>query len=451
MTRPRHVLPALVGAALAVASGLAATPAAALAPARAAAVPVPAAAAALTPVPAPSTAADAIRLRAASTTPYTDTAGRTWAPAAGVVGGRTSADTSPVARTADDALYQSMRVGLTGWSVPVPTDGVYRVTLHLDENFQTAPGARVFSVAAEGAPVVTDLDLVAVAGPHAAYTVAHRVGVHDGTLDLAFTARKNLATVSALEVVLVKEAPAVRVNAGTLATTTDSAGRVWGPDAGAVGGRWTTTAPHGVAGTDDDALFHRSRVGMSAYRVRVPAPGTYRVGVLLEENYYATAGRRVFGVTAEGAVLAQDLDLAATAGRATAHVLTRTVVVTDGVLDVAFAASRDLPIVSGIQAVLVEDPALVPGADAGPSTGGTPGPTPGPTSSPTPTPVATASPSPSPTTSPAPTTAPTTAPGASPAPTASPSPSAPPAPTATPGPSVTPSPTATPVWACTAP
>ncbi|WP_129336159.1 DUF4038 domain-containing protein [Cellulomonas endophytica] len=132
-----------------------------------------------------------------------DAAGRTWAADAGAVGGRASTQTDgDVAGTTEDALYRQLRVGMTGYALKVPAAGTYRVTLHMQENYHTAVGARVFSARAEGTTVFTDLDLVRTAGPRTAYAVSKDVAVTDGTLDLAFSARTNLSTVSAIEAVL---------------------------------------------------------------------------------------------------------------------------------------------------------------------------------------------------------------------------------------------------------
>ena len=77
---------------------------------------------------------------------------------------------------------------MNGWSRAVP-NGTYQVTLKLRESWFDGPGQRIFSVAAEGTPVITDLDVFAVAGKDTAYDRSFPVTVRDGRLDLSFSAR----------------------------------------------------------------------------------------------------------------------------------------------------------------------------------------------------------------------------------------------------------------------
>ncbi|SFB36011.1 Putative collagen-binding domain of a collagenase [Cellulomonas marina] len=133
----------------------------------------------------------------------------------------------------------------------------------------------------------------------------------------------------------------------------DAAGRTWAAATGTVGGRAATTPLTSVAGTTDDGLYARPRVGLSAQPVRVPAAGTYRMTLHLVENYHTAVGRRVLSVTAEGRPVVTGLDLVATAGPRTAHRVTADVEVRDGVLDLALTASRDLTTLSAVEAVLL--------------------------------------------------------------------------------------------------
>ncbi len=191
----------------------------------------------------------------------------------------------------------------------------------------------------------------------------------------------------------LSDAAAVRVNVGGPAWT-DSAGRPWLAETGAVDGRLTTVGAQPVAGTTDDPLYQSLRVRLSRFEVRVPRSGTYRVSLLMQENYHSAPGRRVFSATAEGTPVVTDLDLYATAGRNVAHRVTADVPVTDGVLSLGFSARVDAATLSGVEAVLVS-------ASSSPPPTATPTSTPRPTSSPTssPTSTPTSSPTSSPTTS----------------------------------------------------
>jgi hypothetical protein len=69
--------------------------------------------------------------------------------------------------------------------------------LESEVHFSSA-GARVFSVAAEGRAVATNVDIFARVGRNAADEITFEVPVTDGTLDLTFTHHRNVAKVDAL-------------------------------------------------------------------------------------------------------------------------------------------------------------------------------------------------------------------------------------------------------------
>jgi len=160
-----------------------------------------------------------------------------------------------------------------------------------------------------------------------------------------------------LQVPVVVVVPTYRqgVNAGGPAFT-DGAGTAFAADRplgggsygylGASSARSTTSA---IDGTADDALYQDLRTGMTGYRFAV-AEGTYRVDLGFAEILARKAGARVFTVTIEGQTVVVNLDVfKAAGGRNTALSLPFTVEVTDGFLDVGFAAQRgDAPIVNSL-------------------------------------------------------------------------------------------------------
>ena len=91
-----------------------------------------------------------------------------------------------------------------------------------------------------------------------------------------------------------------------------------------------------ISQTADDALYTGYGTGSFGYDIAAPTPGTYRVDLNLAEMYWTAAGKRVFDVALEGLVPASfnDIDIfALTGARYEALVLSATVEVTDGVLD----------------------------------------------------------------------------------------------------------------------
>jgi parallel beta-helix repeat protein len=130
----------------------------------------------------------------------TDAAGQSWSADQGYTGGWGYTTTSPIKGTTSPALFQSERAGVTGYAVPVSAAGTYRVTMDFAELYWNGPGQRVFSVTAEGKPVVSGLDIYATVGKYAALTKTVDVAVSDGTLNLGFSATADLPTIAALSV-----------------------------------------------------------------------------------------------------------------------------------------------------------------------------------------------------------------------------------------------------------
>ena len=111
----------------------------------------------------------------------------------------------------------------------------------------------------------------------------------------------------------------------------------------------------------NDPLYQDLRTGMTGYRFTVPN-GTYAVDLSFAELQANKAGARVFSISMEGAVVVSNLDVfAAAGGRNVALDRTFLVEVTDGVLDISFAAQRgDKPIINAI--LVTELPLGSPGS-----------------------------------------------------------------------------------------
>lgn len=143
----------------------------------------------------------------------------------------------------------------------------------------------------------------------------------------------------------------VRVDVGSGSAVT-SGGLAWSADRGATGGTRATTS-RTLSGTDAPTMARSYRYGMSAYRLPV-TNGTYDVRLHLLEPYWTAAGKRVFDVTLEGTKVLDDVDVFARAGgrgRVIAPVFRTTV--TDGRVDLGFAASRDKSVLAGLEVLPV--------------------------------------------------------------------------------------------------
>lgn len=132
---------------------------------------------------------------------FTDTQQRLWKADSYFSGGAKKTTSYAIDNTLDDILYRSERTASTfSYRIPVSSAGTYLVKLHFCEHQFSTAGKRVFDVTAEGATVVSSLDIFAKAGIHSAYTQSFAVPVADGTLNLGFLGRIQSANVNGIEV-----------------------------------------------------------------------------------------------------------------------------------------------------------------------------------------------------------------------------------------------------------
>ncbi|WP_337062345.1 malectin domain-containing carbohydrate-binding protein [Kineococcus sp. G2] len=132
-------------------------------------------------------------------TDYTDPSGGVWKADSGFSGGYqvSGVTEGAIEGTEADPLYRNEHWGMKSWTAKVP-NGSYEVTLKLAETYFGSRNTRVFSVSAEGRPVVTNLDIFAEVGKNVALDKKFVVQVADGSLDLGFSATRNNAKVDAI-------------------------------------------------------------------------------------------------------------------------------------------------------------------------------------------------------------------------------------------------------------
>jgi hypothetical protein len=135
---------------------------------------------------------------------------------------------------------------------------------------------------------------------------------------------------------------------------TDSSGIIYAKDFGFTGGQ-SGTQPFAVANTGRDALYVTRRWGKSvSYHLPVEN-GDYTLRLRFVEPAWNSAGKRVFDVSAEGKLVLDNFDIYKEAGFRTAATRPFDVTITDGALDLKFAASVDNAIVSAIELVPAHD------------------------------------------------------------------------------------------------
>ncbi|MCK0133808.1 PKD domain-containing protein, partial [Arenibacter sp. S6351L] len=110
----------------------------------------------------------------------------------------------------------------------------------------------------------------------------------------------------------------------------------------------TSNTPYTIAGGHTE-LYHPRRFGTEfSYNFPI-ANGNYIIAIHSLENYFDTAGARVFDVSIEGNTVVDDLDLFATYGQGTLALLSFEVEVLDGELNIDFLASTNKAIVQAIE------------------------------------------------------------------------------------------------------
>ncbi|GAA3153480.1 hypothetical protein GCM10020001_091320 [Nonomuraea salmonea] len=149
----------------------------------------------------------------------------------------------------------------------------------------------------------------------------------------------------------------VAVDVGAKKNTVDAAGDTWTPDRkystgghGYVAGRnKTVSTSKSISGTTDQTLFKTAREDMLEYRFDDVPNGTYTVELNFADLERTQMGKRVFDVLVEGELAIPALDLALEAGTYTAVSRQYTVRVTDGQLNVRFAARQGSTLVNGLR------------------------------------------------------------------------------------------------------
>jgi hypothetical protein len=266
-----------------------------------------------------------------------DAAGNNWSADYGFLGGFAYSDSAPVSNTATPALYQTQRynTGVVQYQFAAP-NGSYTVTLKFAETYFTSAGQRVFNIVLNGQQVATNFDILAAAGgPRIAIDESFPVNVTNGQIVIQLAPVVQNPEINALEIEAgantAKASTAIRVHAGG-GQYTDSQGQVWAADNGYSGGN-VYSVLNTIAKTADQALYQTERYSVSAplqYQFGAPN-GSYSVTLKFSENYFSTAGQRVFNIVINGQQVATNFDIVKAAGaRFTAIDLTFVTTVTNG-------------------------------------------------------------------------------------------------------------------------
>jgi hypothetical protein len=251
---------------------------------------------------------------------YTDPAGRVWSSDSGFNLGASYVTGASVSGTTTPALYQSehWHNAPFQYQVSLP-NGSYNVNLKFAEIFFQNAGQRIFNVSINGAPALTNFDIVAQAGgAFKALDKQFTVNVTSGTIVIQFVPVLDNPKISAIEIVPAP-ATAIRVNAGG-GSYTDSTGVLWAADNGFSGGSVYQTSS-AISGTTVPAIYQTERYSPGTLRYTFSAPnGSYTAKLRFAELYYSTPGKRVFNVIITGTTVLSNFDIVAAAGAKNAAV-----------------------------------------------------------------------------------------------------------------------------------
>lgn len=110
----------------------------------------------------------------------------------------------------------------------------------------------------------------------------------------------------------------------------------------------TASYPNITFNGTDGEIFKTDRSGLAKYRIRVPN-GNYAVTLMMAENYWTEAGKRIMDIWVQGKLVEKNLDLFQRVGKSIPYQKTVVdVAVPDGVLDIHFSGVIDYPLINGI-------------------------------------------------------------------------------------------------------
>jgi len=258
-----------------------------------------------------------------------DPAGHTWLADRYYRGGSASRTVNHrIAGATDPLIYQSRREGTFSYDIPLKP-GVYELRLHFAETLygsgNLAGGgetSRLFSVLANGQPLLRDFDVIADAGASTADIKVFKdvSPASDGELHLKFEPTNNLAFLNAIEI-----SPGIpgRMKPIYLVAREreyiDKNGVHWLPDSFARGGQLILRNEVAVKAEDQD-LYLGERYGNLTYVIPVPQ-GRYAVSLHFAETWFGPnkpagggVGSRLFDILCNGVALVRNFDLYKEAG-----------------------------------------------------------------------------------------------------------------------------------------
>ncbi|HLI77591.1 MAG TPA: malectin domain-containing carbohydrate-binding protein, partial [Acidobacteriaceae bacterium] len=261
---------------------------------------------------------------------------------------------------APQAVYQSSHIApstyvLTG----LEANAAYALRLHFAETYFTAANQRLFNVAVNGQPFLTNFDIFAAAGAANTAVIKSTSATSDqyGQLIVQFIqGSANTPQINGLDATLTSSGASsgVSIDAGSAsavgafsADTDFAGGSTYAPGK-------TVTVPAGTANAAPAAVYSTSREGVSTYTIPgFTAGSTHTVTLHFAELYWSTAGSRQFNVSINGTTVLTNFDIVAAAGgkslTAVVQQFTGVKANSSGQYVISFTAgSHDQPSVNGL-------------------------------------------------------------------------------------------------------
>lgn len=301
------------------------------------------------------------------------------------------AGAQPLALELTQPVFYHNRFGNSLWRIPVAETGTWTLRLIFAENYWSSAGSRVFSVKAQGATIITSLDLNLMGAKGDGFTSGYiyqtLVFVSEGSMavNLEFItisdnalvsgivllppsytgapamsstgASEPLPTVSSSAVLVSSSAPGsamsssssvpasimsssaapvmvaagVFINCAATQSFTDSQGRTWQADTFYAAGtmEWHGSSTYANTVAELYPLYNSNRYNAPSYTIPVSAAGSYTVDLHFAEIYWERAGARVFDIVIQGVTVDTNVDIYSRAGAAwAAYVFTTEATVT---------------------------------------------------------------------------------------------------------------------------
>ncbi|MEL6193102.1 MAG: malectin domain-containing carbohydrate-binding protein [Bacteroidota bacterium] len=325
---------------------------------------------AISPPDPSDSVAYAIRINAGGED-YTHSSGSTFSPDA-FHDAASSAfiNSATISGTADMQLYQSERIGKEiSYQIPVE-DGEYDMYLHFVETFWTEADRRIINADVEGQVLFEGYDIFAEAGKNKAVIRSFKgILVEDGVFNFRLYASKNVATISAIELVknngngglqLQNLQQSVRINVGgendkAFGGYIFSRDAFYGPSTA-----YYSLQQQDITDTNYDELYKSGRQGNPEEALSYDIPvvnGQYELYLhFAEPNPFNTqAGQREMLVSLEGEIIDPAIDIAKEKGTSTAMVKQYAISVTDDELNLALLPLSGRPILSAIELLSPND------------------------------------------------------------------------------------------------